>query len=79
MYDLEAHNPKVVGSNPTPATMGAERLNLEAPFLVTVTSRAAIPSILIHRCIVVPVPQIGNNWEQIATDRPFYGESGFTL
>jgi hypothetical protein len=27
-----AHNPEVVGSNPTPATMGAARLNLKAPF-----------------------------------------------
>jgi len=29
-----AHNPEVVGSNPTPATLGAARLNLEAPFLL---------------------------------------------
>ncbi len=31
-----AHNPKVVGSNPTPATMGAMRPNLKAPFFVLV-------------------------------------------
>jgi len=31
-----APNPEAVGSNPTPATMGAERGNLEAPFLLSV-------------------------------------------
>ena len=31
-----AHNPKVAGSNPAPATMGAEGLNPEAPFFIAV-------------------------------------------
>jgi hypothetical protein len=33
------HNPEVVGSNPTPATMGAKRENLQAPVLLSVTSQ----------------------------------------
>jgi hypothetical protein len=34
IFELTSHNPTVVGSNPTPATMGAERQNLKPPFLV---------------------------------------------
>jgi len=33
---LSGQGPKVVGSNPTPATMGAWRQILEAPFLLSV-------------------------------------------
>ncbi len=39
-----AHNPKVAGSNPAPATMGAFREYREAPFLLSVAGRAAIAS-----------------------------------
>ena len=41
---VRSHNPKVVGSNPTPATMGAERSNLEAPFFVLVAGVTAFAS-----------------------------------
>jgi hypothetical protein len=33
-----AHNPKVAGSNPAPATMGTFRDNRKVPFLLLVTS-----------------------------------------
>ena len=59
--------------------MGALRLNLEAPFLLSVPSRAAIVLFLIHRHVVVPVRYFRNNFDQIAVNRPFYGERGFTL
>jgi hypothetical protein len=51
-----AHNPEVVGSNPTPATMGTERENLKVPFSLLVTSHVSIIPILIDRCVLVPVP-----------------------
>jgi hypothetical protein len=44
-------------SNPTPATMGTERKNLEVPFLLLVASRVSIIPILIYCRVLVPVPK----------------------
>ena len=41
---VRSHNPKVVGLNPPPATMGAERLNLEAPFFLLVAEAFKVTS-----------------------------------
>src|SRR5579862_5017608 len=72
-----AHNPEVVGSNPTPATMGAERQNLEAPFFLLVVGRAGTVPSLVHYRTIVPVRNFRNNYEQIAVNRPFHGERAF--
>ena len=50
-----AHNPKVAGSNPAPATMGAGGLNPEAPFFVAITGCASYSPFStesIHCCLV---------------------------
>jgi hypothetical protein len=62
-----------------PATMGAARLNLKAPFLVLVTSRLVAIPFLVYFRRVVPVLQIGNNWEQIAINRQFDGNCGLAF
>ena len=62
-----------------PATMGAERLNLKAPFLVSVISQPVAILFLVNHRRVVPVPQIGNNWEQIAINRSFDGNCGLAF
>jgi hypothetical protein len=72
-----AHNPEVVGSNPTPATMGALRLNLEAPFLLSVTSLVLTAPFLVYCRTIVPVRSFTNNYEQITVNRPFHGECSF--
>ena len=56
--------------------MGAERQNLEAPFFLSILSQPVLIQFPVGCRRVVPVPQTGNNWEQIAKNRPFYGERG---
>ena len=50
-----AHNPEVVGSNPTPATMGAARLNLKAPFFLSVAHRVVALPFLVYCRSLVPI------------------------
>src|SRR5271168_549618 len=50
-----AHNPEVVGSNPTPATMGALRRNLEAPFFLSVAHRVLALPFLVYCRSLVPI------------------------
>src|ERR1700677_3272169 len=49
-----AHNPEVGGSNTTPATMGALRLNLEAPFFLPVADRVLTLPFLVYCRSLVP-------------------------
>jgi len=61
-----ARSSKVVGSIPTLAIMGAERLNLEALLLFQVASRTGLPTNLSSprlSCCYSP------GWEQLGTDR----------
>jgi hypothetical protein len=43
-FDLISHNPKVARSNRAPATMGAARLNLKAPFFLSVAENTMFTS-----------------------------------
>ena len=51
-----AHNPKVVSSNLTPATMGAARLNLKAPFFLLVACRVVTLRCSVRHCSFLPIP-----------------------
>jgi hypothetical protein len=67
------HNPEVVGSNPTPATMGVTRKTSKRPFSFSVTGQPETLPSLVNYIRVVPIPQIGYNWEEILRKLPFCG------
>src|SRR5438309_9152870 len=67
----QTHNPKVARSNRAPATTGAARPNLKAPFFLSVAQSTMLPPSLVNCRITGLVP----SWEQIrnktAADRFF--------
>ena len=66
---LWAHNPKVGGSNPPPATKTLRSSFLQVPRIVKVASRAACMAFLVCGRVLVPSSKTWNNWEQIAENR----------
>src|SRR5580704_8173225 len=66
-----AHNPKVVSSNLTPATMGAARLNLKAPLFLLVACRVVTLPCSVRHCNFVPIPKRGTTGERISADCAF--------
>jgi hypothetical protein len=60
-----------------PEPMGAARGTSKCPFFLAFWLRAAICSSSVHCRTIVPVRNFRNNYEQIAINRPFYGECGF--
>ena len=64
------------GTLQAPATMGATRKSLEEPFLLLVTSQpVAVP----FSNLLPPSCSCSRNWEQLGTNRQFYGERGLAF
>jgi hypothetical protein len=66
-----AHNPKVGGSNPPPATNFLRNPFLQVSRILKVANRAFIFNSLVECRAIVPVPNLWNSVEQIAVDRLF--------
>ena len=64
-----AHNPKVGGSNPPPATKPPGGSLLQVPEIVKVASRAVCMDFLVCSRVLVPCSKTWNNLEQLAKNR----------
>src|SRR5579864_2413530 len=64
-----AHNPKVGGSNPPPATKPSAIPFLQVSGIVKVASRAVCMAFLVWSRVLVPCSKTWNNLEQIAENR----------
>src|SRR5438309_4734069 len=75
----QTHNPKVARSNRAPATTGAARPNLKAPFFLSVAENTMLPPSSVNCRVTDFVPSWEQVGEQIAVNRPFYRDSSFSF